>query len=403
MSAVANELEGPPSLWLRRHPRRRDVPFAIVGGGLVGLSTAYWLKKAGAAPLVLEAGPIGGRASGRNAGFLLTGSAEPFRRLAQQIGRDRALAFWRMTAENRELLRKELLDGDRIDCDFLPEGSWIAALDTPESVAELRGSTEDLKAEGLDLQWVEGEALAAASGSRRLGGAIFQPRDGGLHPVKLTQGIVEAGDLEVLTGARVRELDSDTGGVLLRCDSGDVRAERALVAVNAYLPSLIPRLAAEVRPVRGQMLATKPLPRALKGVWYIDDGFQYLRQLADGTVVLGGCRDEAVEEEVGYAERPTQRVQKALERFLGEFFPAFSGASVVHRWAGTMGFSQDGLPCIGEVPGLSAALYAAGLTGHGLSLSFILGRYLAQRLMGEISEPFLPAVGQAPPDSAPDR
>ena len=390
MPVFRSELEGPPSLWLRRRPLRREVPFAIVGGGLVGLSTAYWLGKAGHSPLVLEADHVGGRASGRNAGFLLTGSAEPFRRLAKQIGRDRALAFWRKTEENRELLRSELLDGGRIDCDFLAEGSWIAAVDQPERVEELQESTQDLKQEGLDLRWVEGAPLASASGSTRLGGAIFQRRDGGLHPVKLTQGLVEAGGLEVLTGARVREMDAQGGGVLLACDAGDVRAERVLIAVNAYIPSLIPQLAADVRPVRGQMLATEPLPRILAGVWYIDDGFQYIRQLADGTVIVGGCRNVAVEAEVGYAEQPTRRVQEALEAFLREAFPAFGEASIAHRWAGNMGFSDDGLPCIGEVPHLPGALYAAGLTGHGLSLSFVLGRYLARSLLGQVSDPFLP-------------
>ncbi|MCB1034276.1 MAG: FAD-binding oxidoreductase [Acidobacteria bacterium] len=396
MSVFRSELEGPPSLWLRRRPLRRRVPFAVVGGGLVGLSTAYWLKKAGKEVLLLEAEHVGGRASGRNAGFLLTGSAEPFQRLAKQIGRERALAFWHKTAENRELLRRELLDrgpGARggIDCDFLPEGSWIAAVDDRAKVEELQESGQELRSEGLDLAWVEGAALAEASGSRRLGGAIYQPRDGGLHPVKLTQGMVEAGGIEVLTGSRVRELDATAGGgVRMACDAGDVEADRALLALNAYIPSLIPQLAADVRPIRGQMFATEPLPRTLKGVWYIDDGFQYLRQLGDGTLVLGGCRNVAFEEEVGYSEQPSRRVQEALEAFLHEFFPGFSGGAVAHRWAGTMGFSDDGLPLIGPVPHLPGALYAAGLTGHGLSLSFVLGRYLARRLTGETEEPFLP-------------
>ncbi|HEV7515808.1 MAG TPA: FAD-dependent oxidoreductase, partial [Thermoanaerobaculia bacterium] len=54
-----------------------------------------------------------------------------------------------------------------------------------------------------------------------------------------------------------------------------------------------------------------------------------------------------------------------------------------HRWAGTMAFTADGLPCIGTVPEIPAALYAAGMNGHGMSLGFATGRYLARRVCGE--------------------
>jgi glycine/D-amino acid oxidase-like deaminating enzyme len=140
------------------------------------------------------------------------------------------------------------------------------------------------------------------------------------------------------------------------------------------------------------MLATGPGRRSLTGVWYIDDGFQYIRQLPDGRVLLGGCRNVALEDEVGYHETPTATVQAALETFFEGYFPTLASLPVERRWAGTMGFSPDGLPRIGQVPHLPSALYAAGLTGHGLSLSFVLGRYLARRLQGEDPGPFLESV-----------
>jgi len=76
-------------------------------------------------------------------------------------------------------------------------------------------------------------------------------------------------------------------------------------------------------------------------------------------------------------------VQGALERFLAEYFPRFADRPVRHRWAGTMAFTADGLPCFGTVPEIPAALYAAGMNGHGMSLGFATGRYLARRVGGE--------------------
>ncbi|MEM9290572.1 MAG: FAD-binding oxidoreductase [Acidobacteriota bacterium] len=388
-----------PSLWLARHHSLRRTEIAVVGGGLVGLSTAYWLARAGRRVTVVEASGLAGRASGRNAGFLLTGSAEPYSQLIAAVGRERARAFWERSRENRRLLRAELLDSGEVDAEVVREGSWVAAPDDAEKVAELRASAELLAEDGFRFRWVEGEELARASGSPRLGAAFQQPEDVGLDPVRLARGIaarVQAlgegdGSVEVLTGARVRALEArEGGGVRLATEAGEVQADAVVVAVNAYIPQLIPQLAAEVRPVRGQMLATGPGLRVLEGVWYIDEGFQYIRQLPDGTVVLGGCRQVAVEDEVGYREQPTHSVQSALERFLDEYFPALAGRAVARRWAGTMGFSSDGFPRVGTVPRLPDALYAAGLTGHGLSLSFALGKHLADRLAGKVDHPFLP-------------
>src|SRR5262245_29133515 len=134
-----------PSLWLQT-ARREEVEVAVVGGGIVGLSTAYWLGRAGRRVAVLEAGGLACRASGRNAGFLMTGTPEPYAELAGSIGAAAARALWEVSRENRELLRGELLDSGRVDCGFLPEGSWIAALAGTGQEEELRASAEALAA-----------------------------------------------------------------------------------------------------------------------------------------------------------------------------------------------------------------------------------------------------------------
>jgi gamma-glutamylputrescine oxidase len=389
-----------PSLWLAS-ARREEVEVAVVGGGIVGLSTAYWLGRAGRRVTVLEAGGLACRASGRNAGFLMTGTPEPFAELVGAIGAAAARRLWETSRENRELLRGELLDAGRVECDFRPEGSWIAALAGTEQERELAASAAALAALGFELEWREAAEVRRASGSDRLGGAIFQPRDGGLHPVELCRGIARLSGAEIRTGFAVRELLPAGERVRLVAEAGELVAERAVVALNAYAGALLPHLAGEVRAVRGQMLATAPGERDLPGVWYINEGYEYLRQLGDGTVVLGGCRWVAREVEVGTAETPTATVQGALERFLGEAFPRFAGRPVRQRWAGIMGFTSDGLPRIGELPGLPNVLYAAGFNGHGMSLGFATGRYLARRLLGETSEPLFPETsGTAVPSSS---
>jgi gamma-glutamylputrescine oxidase len=381
---------GLPSFWLARPSSAiEEVDVAVVGGGIVGLSTAYWLGKAGRRVVLLEAGSLAGRASGRNAGFLLTGSAEPYTALVASAGEVAARCFWEVSRENRELLRAEVLDTGgvgRIDCEFAPEGSWIASLPGTGQEEALRASAERLAALGFELEWREAKEMRRASGSERLGGGFHQPRDGGLDPVRLCRGLARlsaGGGADIRTGFPVRALEPAGERVRLLSDAGQLLARQVVLAVNAYVAGLVPGLAAAIRPVRAQMLATAPGARDLPGVWYINDGYEYLRQVPDGTLLLGGCRWAAREVEVGTAETPTGTVQGALERFLAETFPRFAERPVRHRWAGTMAFTADGLPAIGPVPKIPAALYAAGFNGHGMSLGFATGRYLARRICGE--------------------
>jgi gamma-glutamylputrescine oxidase len=376
-----------PSFWLSRGQAPEEAGTVVVGAGIVGLSTAYWLTRSGHHPLVLDADGIATHASGRNAGFLMTGTAEPYTALVRVIGEEATRRLWELSSENRELVRGELLDSGRVDCEFTPEGSWIAALgDHAEQERELRESCERLAALGFDVQWRDASEVRRASGSERLGGALFQPRDGGLDPVRLNRGIarlVAAAGGQIRTGVRVRGLEPEKGRVRLVTDGVHILAERVVLCLNAYAPTLLPHLVDEIRPVRGQIFATAPGVRDLPGVWYVNDGYEYLRQLPDGTLILGGCRWAARETEVGYEETPTAKVQGALEAFLREAFPRFADRPVLDRWAGIMAFTSDGLPRMGEVPGVPGAIYAAGFNGHGMSLGFATGRWLARKVSGE--------------------
>jgi glycine/D-amino acid oxidase-like deaminating enzyme len=93
-------------------------------------------------------------------------------------------------------------------------------------------------------------------------------------------------------------------------------------------------------------------------------------------VVLGGWRNLDTAGEVGTAEALHPVIQERMEAFLHRF-PAMRGVPVTHRWSGTMGFSRDGLPIVGAVPGLPGAVGACGFTGHGFGFAWVCGEALA--------------------------
>jgi glycine/D-amino acid oxidase-like deaminating enzyme len=321
-----------------------DADVAIVGGGIAGIASAYFLATAGARVVVLEGRRVAEGTSGRNAGFLLAGVAENFVAASRRYGEANALRIWRLTKRTHELVRS-LVARHAIDCELRWNGSDQIAADD-EEWHEVAESARRLAAQGVRVS-VDARARSATYGD-----------DGDLHPVKWVRGLARAA---ATAGARVYE---DTAVIAVangeaRTPRGTVRAGAVLLCTNAYTAHLI---RSRVRPVRGQMLATAPASPVFARPAYAKRGYQYWRQTADGRVVVGGWRDTAVEREVGESEEPTEEIQSQLDAFLREHGVT---APVTHRWAGTMGFSHDALPYVGSTD--ARVFVCGGFTGHGMA------------------------------------
>ena len=340
------------SLWLdgdvspHYPPLEGDVTadVAVVGAGIAGVATAYFLASAGAKVVVLEARRVAEAASGRNAGFLLAGVAENFVAASGRYGERNALRIWRFTKRTQALVRS-LVDEHAIDCALRWNGSDQIAGDD-EEWREIEESARRLSAEGV--------AVSVDPASHR----ATYAEDGEMHPVRWVRGLAAAA---VKKGARIHEstrVDA-VGAGEARTARGAVRAGAVVLCTNAYTAHLAP---SEVRPVRGQMLATAATAPVFDRPAYANRGYQYWRQTSDGRVLVGGWRDTAVDEEVGEEERTTERIQRQLDAFLNEHRVA---APVTHRWAGTMGFSHDALPYVGRIG--ERLFVCGGFTGHGMA------------------------------------
>ena len=102
---------------------------------------------------------------------------------------------------------------------------------------------------------------------------------------------------------------------------------------------------------------------------YSDYGMMYYRSTFDGRFLLGGGRQHYRADEGDTTEdRISPGVQAFLDDYLQKYFPDVT-APVAHRWSGIMGFSCDGLPLVGTLPGRPRIGFAVGFTGHGLALA----------------------------------
>lgn len=355
------------SLWLdgarRSYPplaRDASADVAVVGGGIAGVATAYFLAGAGARVVLLEARGIAEGASGRNAGFILAGVAENFAAACRRYGEERATRIWKVTKRTQDLVRS-LVAQRGIACELAWNGSLQIAGDEDEW-SEIKESVRRLRALG-----VEG-TLDPASRS------ACYPGDGEFHPVRFVRGLAAAAASH---GASLHESTEVTavGDGVIRTTQASVRAGAVVLCTNAYTAHLVP---SRVRPVRGQILATAPTTRVFDRPAYANRGYRYWRQTADGRVIVGGWRDEAVDEEVGEEERTTPFIQSRLDAFLRERRIA---ATVTHRWAGIMGFSHDALPYVGRVA--PRILVCGGFSGHGMAFGPASAELVAALTRGE--------------------
>lgn len=364
--------------------RPSDLPatcdVAVVGGGVAGVSAAFWLRKLDPSlkVMLVERDRLASGASGRNAGFLLQGTDADFARTVAERGPDAARRLWRFTQENRDGIIGAL-DGE--DVGLEARGSLTVAAD-PEEDERLRSAAELLQHDGIAATYRPSDATNEHLGSRGFLGSIEVGSGASLHPVRVVRTLAAKSGATIVEGAAVRGLEPSGERVRVETERGAVEAGRVVLALNAYLPQLVPALGEIVRPVRAQMLATAPRPRRITQPVYSHEGFFYLRQLPSGEVLLGGARHLHVEAEVGYDDTPTDALQADLEAYLERHFPEFAGAEIVRRWSGTMGFSADGIPAFGPVPGVEQAWWVGGFTGHGMGYGFRMGRTVAASVLG---------------------
>jgi glycine/D-amino acid oxidase-like deaminating enzyme len=209
------------------------------------------------------------------------------------------------------------------------------------------------------------------------GRTLVNPRDGEVDPAALVGALArQAPPGAIREGVNVTAIEARSHEVLVHADGAECHAGCVILATNAYTTQLLAQV--EIQPRRAQMLASAPdAARVCDLPTYSHFGYRYWRQLATGEVLIGGWRDTAYEVEVGYDERPTDAIQAHLDaqlkRLGGE-------GTVTHRWAGTMGFTESGLPLVGPVDGLPNVYLCAGFNGHGMGFAFISAKTLVDSL-----------------------
>ncbi|CAN7483473.1 NAD(P)/FAD-dependent oxidoreductase [Acidovorax sp. LjRoot117] len=345
----------------------------VLGGGLMGATTAFFLRQHGLSVTLLERELVGRQASGTNFGNVRRQGRE----LHQMPLANRARAVW---GRIRELLGE--------DAEFVPYGH-LRVCYTEKQAAALEKHAHDAKPLGLDL-----ELYTAAQLHRRWGifapGVVagsYSPQDGHANPriagPAFGRAAKRAG-AQIIEHAEVLQVEHDGRGFTAHtADGRRFHAPQMLVACGAWSHHMAEQFGERVPlEARGpQMGVTEPLPYALGPSIGLSSPVEheglYFRQIARGNIVFGGgLKGPAHADHVRAYVQPDNVLRQMRE--LRRFVPAFGNVQLIRVWSGIEGYTPDWQPVMGQsakVPGLH---YAFGFNGEGFAISPGVGETMAE-------------------------
>ena len=366
-----------------------EVEACVIGGGVGGLSCARRLAQHGIETVLLEAGTVAGGASGRNGGFLIAGIALFHNDARERLGVERARSMYAATLEaQREVVA---LAGELGAGDALRQVGLLRLAVSEEEAEHVRDHASALSEDGFPGETIERDDLPPALQRTGLVGCLTD-HDCALHPARWYRLLATAAEQ---AGARIYERTRVHGPIPapaegeISTDGGNVTAKHVVVAADGALPALVPQYAGRVRSRRLHMVATQPLPQAIETMVYARWGLEYLQQRLDGRILVGGFSDVDADDSYTDSDAGSPLIWDRVETYLREDLGVEPAVS--HRWAGVVGYSDDSLPYVGEVPGHDGLYVSGGYSGVGNVPGFMCGRDIADAIAGERRDPLFPA------------
>lgn len=358
----------------------------VVGGGIMGAASAFFLRQRGRSVILLERGLVGQQASGVNFGNV----RRQGRFLPQLPLANRSRAIW---GRLNELLGE--------DAEFLPTGH-IRICYRDEQIGVLEQYAQDARTYGLNLEMIGRNALRERFpfiGPEALAGS-YSPTDGHANPRLAAPAF---GRAAARNGAQVFEnteiaVVEKTGEDFLvsAADGRHFRAPALLIAAGAWGTHLSSQFGEPVpQSVHGpQMGVTEPLPYRIQPVLGVSttvtEEVVYLRQIPRGNVIFGGGnRGPAYPDLRRSYVLPTNTMNQLPQ--LKRLVPALANVNIIRVWSGIEAYLPDDRPVMGpssRVPGL---YYAFGFCGHGFQLGPGVGDVMAELIdAGATSTPLDP-------------
>ena len=379
---------------------------AIIGGGYTGLTTALALQERGYAPVILERNFCGYGASGRNAGHLTPTICKDLPTAMLLFGKEKAAHFARF-ADHCVATAEQLMSAYGIACDYHASGNIMSVVH-PAQEQRLRKATAAARALGAKMHVVEPGEMRERGLPRAFLCGAMEETGGTLHPGKYVAGLRRAAlqrGIRIFEGSAVRRINPGRT-IELATDGGTVRADKLVLAANAYTPEIGPP-GDRITPLYISMFESAPLTdaqidaigpwRGREGIYTAHESMESYRLTAQRTII-GGSKDVRY----FYDASPHRHGGDADARkmsVIGAFrdrFPALGEVPIAHAWAGWCGFTLNFMPMVGRAADNPAFIYGIGFNGHGIAQASAMGGLLADLVDGK-RNPWHDVICRRPP------
>jgi glycine/D-amino acid oxidase-like deaminating enzyme len=370
------------SFWEKEHFLTYD--YLIVGGGIVGLSTAASIKERNpkASVLVLERGVFPTGASTKNAGFACFGSLTELLSDIKTMGEEVSMQLVEERWKGLQKLRSRL--GDKA-IDFKNNGGYeiirekeAYCLDELDSMNKRLSDLFDepvfnMKPEVINEFGFNKEGVKSV---------IFNPLEGQIDTGMMMQSLmshVQKLGVTLLTGVEVDSFSEEGSQVVVTAKNGPVSTidfitAELIICTNAFTPKLFPDQ--DIVPGRGIVLVTKPIEGLqFKGVFHYDEGYYYFRNHGN-RVIFGGGRNLDFEVEATDVFEINERILKALKEELHTMILPNTPFEIDHVWSGIMAFGQNKAPIMQKVG--NRVTIGVRLGGMGVAIGSRMGEKIAE-------------------------
>jgi glycine/D-amino acid oxidase-like deaminating enzyme len=354
-----------------------NVDFAIVGSGIVGLSTALNLrdKYPKAKIVVLERGLLPQGASTKNAGFACFGSISEVLSDLKSHSEDEVLQLVEKRWKGLKQLRKTL--GDEA-IDFQQHGSY-------ELFSASNTLFEDCKdkldyVNNLLSPIFKSDVFSVADNKFKFkkikDNYVFNQFEGQIDTGKMMAALLQLAQskhIKILNNTTVSSFKEQNNSVEVVLDSDYIfKTEKLLIATNGFAKQLLDE---DIVPARAQVLITKPIDNLhIKGTFHFDEGYYYFRNI-NNRILFGGGRNLDFKGEETTVMETSKIIQKQLEYHLKETILSTTSFEIDHRWTGVMGVGGQKKAIVKQI---SNNVYCGvRLGGMGVAIGSLIGKELA--------------------------
>lgn len=358
-----------------------EADVCIIGAGYTGLSAGLHLAEAGFKVVILEQAKVGWGASGRNGGQIVHSYSRDIDVIEANYGKDKAKPLAEMMFEGAQIIRERVAKYN-IDCDLKNGGVYaalskkkVAALEEQKALWESWGHTQlELIDRPNDIKKI--------INTDRYEAILVDQTGGHFHPLNLTLGeaaAIEANGGVIYEDSAVTKIDRGNPAIV-HTAQGQVKAQFVIVACNAYIGELEPKLAKMAMPCGTQVITTEPLgalaDELIPSDYCVEDNnflLDYYRLSADKRMIFGGG--------VIYGARDPAHIESIIRPHMCKIFPQLKDARVDYGWTGNFLLTLSRMPEVGKLS--SNIYYSQGCSGHGITFTHLIGRLLSEAIKGQ--------------------